>query len=101
MRLSEHLIVSDPAKESEWRQIVERRLKEPALYVVCIPKQRIYPAEILSTREYYKNEDGYEVIGLADSESAAVRLVRTAVETVLPADPKLEHLKPKLREIYL
>ncbi len=101
MRLSAHLIVSNPAVESEWRQILERRLKEPALYVLSVPKDRVYPAEILTTEEYYKKDSSCEVIGIADSYNAVVGLLRTAVEAVLVTDPSLKQLKKKLREIYL
>ncbi len=101
MRLSQKLIVSDPSKESEWRQILERHLKDPVLYVLVIPADRSYPAEILSTKEYYKKESSCEVIGIANNSQAATGLMKRMVERVLLDDPSLKQLKRKLREIYL
>ena len=101
MKLSDQLIVSNPDRESEWRQILERHLKEPGLYVLSIPKDRDYPAEILSSKEYYKKESSCEVIGIADSSGAAVQLLVSTIQRVLSEDPQLHQLKRKLREIYL
>ena len=101
MRLSDRLIVSDPARESEWRQIIERRLKKPVLYVICVPRAHSYPAEILPSQEFYKTEEQQMAIGLADSYSAALGLIKKAVEDALLTDPKLKNLKADFRERYI
>ena len=101
MSIAKHLLVSDPERESEWRQILERHLKKPVIYVVCQPRKESYPAEIMTAREYYKQEADREVFGVADSYASAVKLVQTAVEAVLPLDPSLRQLKARLKEIYL
>lgn len=101
MRLSSRLIVSDPERESEWRQVLERRLKEPLLYVITVPEDRRYPAEIFTTKEFYKVEEGKRIMGIADGYAAALGLLKTAVEEVLPSDPRLRHLKADFQERYL
>ena len=101
MIASKNLLLSDPAKEKEWRQVLDSHAEKPVLYIICIPFDRSYAAEIMTAKEYYKQESSRRVIGIADHYSAAFTLFQSMIEDILDSDPKLDHLKMRLKEQYL
>ena len=96
-----NLLLSEPEKEQEWLAVLEAKGKEPELYLVCIPFDRSYAAEIMTAGEYYKQEPSRLVIGIADHHQAALSLFQSMIDDVLKEDPSLEDLKGKLKERFL